>query len=59
MSDPIGGGVGKAAQQMMQEMMKQAQDQAQGPGKTGGANFANKVEGVQNAQGPPSRASAP
>ena len=52
MADPIGGGVGKATQQMMQEMMKQAQEQAQGPGKSGGANFANKVEGLQNTQGP-------
>jgi len=52
MADPIGGGVGKAAQQMMQDMMKQAQDPAQGPGKAGGANFANKVEGAQSAQGP-------
>ncbi|MBL92539.1 MAG: hypothetical protein CMH56_12110 [Myxococcales bacterium] len=53
MADPIGGGgVGKATQQMMQEMMKQAQEQAQGPNKAGGAQFANKVEGVQNTQGP-------
>ena len=53
MADPIGGGgVGKATQQMMQEMMKQAQEQAQGPNKAGGAQFANKVEGLQNTQGP-------
>ena len=53
MADPIGGGgVGKATQQMMQEMMKQAQEQSQGPNKAGGAQFANKVEGVQNTQGP-------
>lgn len=53
MADPIGGGgLGKATQQMMQEMMRQQQEQAQGPNKAGGAQFANKVEGVQNTQGP-------
>lgn len=52
MADPIGGGVGKATQQMMQEMMRQQQEQAQGPDKAGGAQFANKVEGLQGTQGP-------
>ena len=48
----IGGGVGKAfTQQMMQEMMKgpRTGPRAQQGGR---CNFANKVEGLQNTQGP-------
>ncbi|MCP4503596.1 MAG: ATP-dependent helicase HrpB [Deltaproteobacteria bacterium] len=51
MTDPIGGGVGKAAQQMMQEMQKQMNEQA---GEVGGADKAKfndtMVQDVQKTQ---------
>ena len=48
MADPIGGGVGKAPQQMMQEMMRQQLEQVQTPGAQGG-QFAQKVDKAQAA----------
>ena len=54
MADPIGGGIGKASQQMMQELQKQMDQN--GPQKAGGENFGDMVaknttqtQGVQDA----------
>jgi len=51
MADPIGGGLGKAAQQMMQQVQQQAQ-QAQKTGATqpGGGQEANKFDKMMTQQ---------
>ena len=52
--DPSGGGIGKAASELMQEMQKaqsEAQDQLQDVSKTGGANnFQQHMQANQSQQ---------
>ena len=53
MADPIGGGLGKAAQQMMQQVQQQAQqqiDKTGGPQQSGGAQFDKMM--TQQVQDP-------
>ena len=48
MSDPVSGGVGKAAQQMMQEMQKQMAEQVQEQQQVAGADKANFNDAMVN-----------
>jgi peptidoglycan hydrolase-like protein with peptidoglycan-binding domain len=55
MADPVGGGLGKAAQQMMQQVQQQAQQQTQKPGGTQSGMegkfdnmMAQKTQGMQD-----------
>lgn len=58
MADPVGGGLGKAAQQMMQQVQQQAQQQTQKVGTQSGMEgkfdnmMAQKTQGTQGIQDP-------